>query len=182
MSNANGTVDTATDVRPVDDLPVAAEGPPVDNPDECIPNANPLYSWQAYKPTALDHVRLFFYNTQLRVQRLLRQLHRKLPRLVWYGDEIDVKIMFPKVTYPKQQLVAEPVNTNGCLTVQTQYAMDEVGTASAALHKAGIGFDTGFGALDSGEFGREWFLDYSLRGPIRVKFIGKAKAPMNRTE
>lgn len=90
------------------------------------------------------------------------RLKRWLPRLVWLGDEIDVCITFSED--PLNQ--TDPMGglfSGGLYDVQKQ------------LNRMGIEFDTG-----CGPDGRDWEWDWSLRGPVRVKFRGHAKNPERR--
>lgn len=121
------------------------------------------------KPLTLRH-KLKYYT-----KHYWRALLRKLPRIVWYGQEIDVLVTFTNEKLP-------PVTTNQLSDflskqVNPQLMPDGIGEATIALLKSGISFDTGFG-----ERGRDWYFDYSLRGPVRVKFLGPAKYPLKRQE
>lgn len=69
---------------------------------------------------------------------------RRLPRLVWLGDEVDVLVAMP---YQETLNVAED-----------------------ALRQAGITFDRGTWLIDGGT--REWHLDFSLKG-AKVTFCGR---------
>lgn len=96
---------------------------------------------------------------------------RKLPRLVWYGDEVDVLITFPGDKYTPEELTdGEAVFDNKRNATKTYLNIAEV-----AMYHAGIGFDRGYGAD-----GRDWMLDYSVTGPMRIKFVGRNKTPLNR--
>jgi hypothetical protein len=98
--------------------------------------------------------------------RLIR-FRRKLPYLVWWNDELDVC-----VTLSQDKLVA-----------------DDIGGAFRALNcgiyadierkfsEAGIDFDKGMGTE-----GRDWELDWSLKGPISIRFHGRASRPDRRME
>ena len=82
---------------------------------------------------------------------------RRFPRLVCFGQEIDVTITFTQA---------------GLGT--SRGALDDV---EDSLQLLGIGFDRG-----SGFDGRDWEWDWSLKGPVRVVFRGAAKKPHLRRE
>ena len=92
-----------------------------------------------------------------------RNISRKIPRLVWIGDEIDVRVVFTQD--PLNQ--ADPLRglfSGGLFEIEKQ------------LHRMGVGFDTGQGCG-----GRDWEWDWSLSGPISVVFRGRARNPELRT-
>ena len=80
-----------------------------------------------------------------------------LPYLVWYGDEIDVGVTLKDL---------------GALGGDPSRVWD----AQKCLSDMGIRFDTG-----SGCYGRDWEWDYSLEGPISVRFRCRAQRPERRT-
>lgn len=84
------------------------------------------------------------------------RLRRKLPYLVWHGDEVDVRVTLKDL---------------GALGGEASRVWD----AQATLNDMGISFDTG-----SGFHGRDWEWDWSLRGPISVSFRGRARNPERR--
>jgi hypothetical protein len=93
--------------------------------------------------------------------RLMR-LRRKLPYLVWYGDELDVG-----VTLSQDKLTADSLDGafrqfNSCAFVEIEKIFSEMG----------IGFDKGLGCD-----GRDWEWDWSLKGPISVRFRSRATKP-----
>lgn len=85
-----------------------------------------------------------------RARHWLRRLRRKLPYLVWHGDELDVRVTLRGDT-------------------------DLLFAAQTPLRDLGISFDTGMG-----NGGRDWEWDFSLQGPISVRFGGRAKYPERR--
>ncbi len=104
--------------------------------------------------------------------RLMREvwhfrLKRWIPRLVWLGDEIDVVVTLTEDKLPEGLGPADnPLRllfSGGLFEIEKQ------------LRTMGITFDTsmGFG-------GRDWEWDYSLAGPISVRFKGRAKHPERR--
>lgn len=92
----------------------------------------------------------------------LRNIWARRPRLVWPGDEIDVGVTFTDETL-------DPSDPHRSLF---SGRMAEV---EAALLEAGIKFDRGIGLG-----GRDWEWDWSLSGPISVRFRCLAKKPENR--
>lgn len=100
-----------------------------------------------------------WWQQQLRkIAAWMRMLRRKyLPYLVWEGDEIDVGVTL-------KGLGAIGGNPS------------QVWEAQRALNEMGISFDTG-----SGLHGRDWEWDWSLKGPISVRFRRRAKNPETRT-
>jgi len=84
------------------------------------------------------------------------RFRRRLPYLVWYGDELDVGVTLKDIA----ALGGDP-----------QCAFE----AQALLNRMGISFDTG-----SGCHGRDWEWDFSLRGPISVTFKSRARHPERR--
>lgn len=92
------------------------------------------------------------------------RLRRWLPRLVWIGDELDVTITFKEDTLLHD--IQQPFGglfSGGLYEIQQQ------------LNRMGIEFNTGMGS-----HGRDWEWDWSLRGPVRVQFRGRAKNPERR--
>jgi hypothetical protein len=87
-----------------------------------------------------------------RLREWLWRLSRKFPRLVWYGDELDVRLTFD----------GRGLGTDA----------DAIFECQRILREAGISFDSG-----SGLEGRDWELDWSLQGPLRVTFRGRASKP-----
>lgn len=83
------------------------------------------------------------------------RLRRWIPRLVWLGDEIDVCLTFTEDVLRHD----DPLRgffSGGIHDIQKQ------------LRAMGIRFDSGVG-----ERGRDWELDWSLQGPLRVTFVGR---------
>lgn len=97
---------------------------------------------------------------------LIRQ-RRKLPYLVWYGDELDVG-----VTLSQDKLTADSME--GAFKQFNSGAFVEI---EKIFSEMGIGFDKGLG-LD----GRDWEWDWSLQGPISIRFRSRATKPERRLE
>ena len=92
---------------------------------------------------------------------LRRFRNRFIPHLVWYNDEVDVRISFKGLV-------------NG---VPTHVSTTELHIIENILNKMGIGFDLGFHHM---EFRRDWEWDYSLKGPVAVQFRRRVERPENR--
>jgi hypothetical protein len=91
-----------------------------------------------------------------------RNISRRLPRLVWIGDEVDISVNFHHIGNLGGAGI-DPVNL-----YQAQNLLNELG----------ITFDTGSGCR-----GRDWEWDWSLHGPISLKFRGRAREPeLRRTQ
>jgi hypothetical protein len=88
-----------------------------------------------------------------------RRLKRWIPRLVWLGDEVDVCITFPE----------DPLREGDEIGGLFSGGLFEI---EKRLRNMGIGFDTGQGCG-----GRDWEWDWSLQGPMRIKFRGRAQRP-----
>lgn len=97
---------------------------------------------------------------------LIRLRRRFIPSLVWYGDELDVLVTFPA------DRIMEGDTPNEAFAHLFSGRLHE---ARCALNEAGIEFDVG-----AGFGGRDWEWDFSLRGPINVKFKRRAKRPERR--
>jgi hypothetical protein len=89
---------------------------------------------------------------------------RKLPYLVWWNDELDVGVC----------LSQDKLNPEAGLAQLHNGAFYE---AEKIFREMGIDFDTGLGPD-----GRDWEWDWSLKGPISVRFHGRAKCPHLRME
>jgi hypothetical protein len=107
---------------------------------------------------------LFFYHTK----RWLTRQRRKLPYLVWWNDEVDVTVTFSQHRLPDGATLDEAVS------YLYRSRMAEIETSLAEI---GISFDRG-GGYD----GRDWEWDWSLKGPISVRFRHRATKPERRRE
>lgn len=87
---------------------------------------------------------------------------RRVPRLVWPGDEVDVRI-----TFSEARLRPESGDLEAVLRQLNTGRMAEI---EAMLNEIGVEFDRGRGL-----HGTDWEFDWSLRGPINVRFLGRAK-------
>lgn len=93
------------------------------------------------------------------------RLRRRLPYVVWYGAEIDVR-----VTMKENRLRA--ASMPGAVRQLYKGSFYE---AEKHLIECGITFDKGLGPD-----GRDWEWDWSLAGPISVTFRGPASKPDRR--
>lgn len=89
-----------------------------------------------------------------------------LPRLVWLDDELDVVVSFTDFRLP------DDLDVNGASSALFAGTAHEI---EQRLRQIGIGFDRGMGS-----HGRDWEWDWSLTGPISVRFRGRASAPERR--
>lgn len=94
--------------------------------------------------------------------RLLSWWHRVkalFPRLVWQGDEIDVVITFKN----------DPIHYGSLGDSVRGLGYGAIAEAKDKLERAGITFDQSMS-----EEGRHWEMDFSLRGPVSIKFRSKS--------
>lgn len=79
-------------------------------------------------------------------------LYRHTPRLVWPFQEIEATIG---------------------LRLSTKDQFNKLAEVERLLSELGVAFDTGYG------FGqRDWEWDWSLRGPVHVRFVRARKKPI----
>jgi hypothetical protein len=90
------------------------------------------------------------------------RLRRWIPRLVWIDDELDVCVTFTEDKINLENPVGS-LFSGGIYDLQSRF------------NRMGIYFDSGCGS-----YGRDWEWDWSLKGPISVKFRGRAKHPEKR--
>ncbi len=86
----------------------------------------------------------------------------KIPRLVWYGDEVDVTVTFSEDPMDPDDPEGG-LYRGGLAEIETQF------------RHMGITFDKGQGCG-----GRDWEWDWSLEGPVNLKFRSRAKKPEKR--
>lgn len=91
---------------------------------------------------------------------------RKLPYLVWWNDELDVGVC----------LSQDKLDTGNPEPLKQLFG-GAFYDAEKIFREMGISFDTGMGPD-----GRDWEWDFSLKGPISVRFHGRAKHPEKRME
>ena len=107
---------------------------------------------------------------QIVVSRLntafVRFRRRFIPHIVWHGQEVDVV-----VTWKENRLTAhDPEQALKQLSGGHLYKIQQM------MNEIGVTFDTGLGFG-----GRDWEWDWSLRGPISVKFKTACKTKEKRT-
>ena len=88
-----------------------------------------------------------------------RHIYRHIPHLVWPHQEVEVGITFTHL----------PLGTSGV-------HFESLWQAENALHEVGLSFDTGAGCN-----GRDWEWDWSLKGPVQVRFyrVRKKSVPLD---
>jgi hypothetical protein len=98
---------------------------------------------------------------------------RRLPYLVWYGDELDVVVTFSEDKLRPVEIRPgdDPRDAFHQLFGGAFFEIEQT------LDNMGIRFDKGVG-LD----GRDWEWDWSLKGPISVRFKARATKPELRME
>ena len=111
----------------------------------------------AREMSGLMLMRARFYN-------MLTRLRRKLPYIVWYGQELDVGVTFSQDRLPDN--MTDTDDPFSLLFGGTFFDIEK------QLRHLGIDFDTGMGGG-----GRDWEWDWSLSGPISVRFRSRAKRP-----
>lgn len=115
----------------------------------------------------------------------LRKLRQQLPYVVWYGQEVDVRVIFPNDTaYLEWLTEATPTPDSGVKLTMEQKEVPPVSPIKAAfrsLKDAGIDFLSVW-PYDKKVRGSEWHLGPSLKGPMRIKFVGTTQNVLARTE
>jgi hypothetical protein len=99
------------------------------------------------------------------LQRQWIWFRRRLPYIVWYGQEIDVCITF----------LNDPLLANDFDSAMRQLHSGKLHEAELALREIGVRFDTGMGCKE-----RDWEWDWSLKGPVSVRFRSRAQRPYER--
>lgn len=105
-------------------------------------------------------------------RRLWMWRRRYIPFLVWWGDEIDVKVTLRDNKLPSIEGASPEIAAQAALQALSRGSFYEV---EKLMREVGISFDTGMGFG-----GRDWEWDYSLSGPISVTFKGRAQNPERR--
>jgi len=98
------------------------------------------------------------------------RFRRLFPHLIWYGQELDVT-----VTFKEDRLQDMTFSAGNPGPVFERFSAGHLPKVQAMLNEIGIEFDTGQGCE-----GRDWEWDWSLQGPISVKFRSRAKRPWRR--
>lgn len=97
---------------------------------------------------------------------------RRVPTLVWDGDEIDVRVTFREARLPDFKITEDGHGFEAALQYLNKGQLAQV---ERLLGEIGIDFDKG-----GGPGGRDWEWDYSLAGPISVRFRRRAAKPERR--
>lgn len=108
-----------------------------------------------------------------RAKRMITRLRRRLPYLVWWNDELDVTVTLSQDKLPEMAIAAGE-DMREALRPLFSGAFAEI---ERTFLEMGISFDKGMGCE-----GRDWEWDWSLKGPISIRFRGKAKNPHLRIE
>ena len=97
--------------------------------------------------------------------RLAMLRARWIPYLVWQGQPVWVRITFTEAKLPHIEAASiEELGARAAAFMNSGHlAMIE-----RDLNEIGVEFDKGVG-LD----GRDWEWDWSLRGPMEVRFVGR---------
>lgn len=117
------------------------------------------------------------------LSRLWTKFTRLFPRLVWYGQELDVLITFkadklrPIIEKDEKWPLSEERQQELEAAAKLVVKDSPIEEAQALLRRSGLSFDTGIGTE-----GRDWFFDYSLSGPISVTFRGVSHTEWKRKE
>lgn len=98
-----------------------------------------------------------------------QNIGRRIPKVIWHGDEVDVRIVFTEARLRPRIYDSLEAMAEGSLSQLGEGRMAEI---EAMLNEIGVTFDRGVGPD-----GTDWEFDASLRGPVSVKFIGRAKKP-----
>lgn len=106
-------------------------------------------------------------------RRLLWWRRRWIPYLVWYGDELDVRVVLSQDKLPAIEFAGDappeeafrPLFSGSFAEIEERFL------------EVGISFDKGIGL-----HGRDWEWDWSLKGPISVQFRARATKPGLRKE
>ncbi len=94
--------------------------------------------------------------------RIIRFRRRWFPYLVWWNSELDVVITFKE----------DPLRQDDPLAGFERGRLPEI---KRLLSEIGITFDSGQGCS-----GRDWEWDWSLKGPISVRFKRRCQRPEKR--
>lgn len=99
-------------------------------------------------------------------RHFIARLRRKLPYLVWDGQEVDVTVTIKSAPLPMGLGIDEAVS---------HFRNSPLAVIEQDFNAMGIGFDKG-----SGAGGRDWEWDWSLSGPISIVFRGPCKTAQRR--
>ena len=103
---------------------------------------------------------------------LIRQ-RRRLPYLVWWNDELDVTVTLSQDKLPSIEIGPADDPTDALRPLFSGAFAD----IERTFREMGITFDKGMGFA-----GRDWEWDWSLKGPISIRFRGRCRRPEQRRE
>jgi hypothetical protein len=104
-----------------------------------------------------------------RLRNWCASIRRRLPYLVWQDDELDVRVTLTEARLHPFEFRLE----EGFPVAAVDYLSGgHCASIERALGEMGIEFDKG-----GGIGGRDWEWDWSLRGPISVRFRSRATKP-----
>ena len=96
-------------------------------------------------------------------------VQRRIPHLVWHNDEVDVTITFRDSGRILDDATFDPEFFSDVVEPTRLYEAERI------LYEIGLRFDTG-----SGTGGRDWEFDWSLKGPVSVRFRRRTRKPERR--
>ena len=96
--------------------------------------------------------------------RLAMFRRRWIPYLVWANQPVWVRVTFTEARLPVIEGTFEEIMAKGIAHINSGH----MAKIESDLHEIGISFDKG-----AGPDGRDWEWDWSLHGPIEVRFAGK---------
>ncbi len=129
---------------------------------------------EIWAPAIGASIELPWYKQQLgRLKSFLIRARRRLPYLVWWNDELDVTVTFSQDKLP----VIEMHPSDDPAKAFKPLFSGAFADIERNLRELGIEFDKGMGFG-----GRDWEWDWSLKGPISVRFRGRASRPHLRME
>lgn len=114
-------------------------------------------------PDLADDTPTLFRKLKFKCSLLKHRILKRIPTLVWYGQEVDVTITFTTHGLDDNSDTKQAFG---------QFFSGDLYEIEKKLRELGITFDTG-----AGFGGRDWEWDWSLKGPVRVKFRSRAKKP-----
>lgn len=112
-------------------------------------------SWAAGQPGLLRRIKA----------RLAALRRRWLPYLVWHGRPVWVVVTFPEARLPEIHAASVGELLDECVAHLSGGYLAKI---ERDLAEIGVEFDKG-----AGYDGRDWHFDWSLRGPVEVRFVGR---------
>lgn len=105
--------------------------------------------------------------------KLLWFRRQYIPYLVFYGQDIDVGIRWKENRLPGQMVY--PDMESAVEAARKELQKGHIFEIEKMMDEIGVGFDTGLGPS-----GRDWKWDWSLRGPVSVRFLGPCRTKERR--